>query len=146
MESKMSNWEKLYETALQLNHKGDHESSAKILITLADEGYSPAQFMLALYYKREIGVPKDYSKAVYYYKLAADQGYVDAQYELAVCFEKGLGVEKDYSISAHYFLLAAKQGNKSAMFELAGLYETGLGVSRDDKEAAYWYKKYNEEG
>ena len=103
MGSKKAEWEMLYETALQINQKGDHESAAKILSILADEGYSLAQYMLALYYEREIGVPKDYSKAVHYYKLAADQGLKSAMFELAGLYETGLGVSRDDKEAAYWY-------------------------------------------
>ena len=86
------------------------------------------------------GLPKDYSAAARFYRLAAEAGYAPAQYDLAYLYEKGLGVERDPKQAAIWFRKAAEQGDPEAQNNLGTLYAKGQGVPRDDAEAGRWYR------
>lgn len=68
----------------------------------AEQGYDLAQYKIALYYEKGLGVTKDYTKAAYYYLLSAEQGFKSAMFELATMYENGLGVEKS-ALQAKYW-------------------------------------------
>lgn len=51
----------------------------QLLITRADLGDATAQYQLATYYHKGIGVVKNYSQAIKYYQLSAAQNYIPAK-------------------------------------------------------------------
>jgi hypothetical protein len=51
--------------------------------------------MLGSLYKYGQGVPRDFSKAVFWYKKSAALGSVVAAYGLGICYAQGQGVPKD---------------------------------------------------
>ena len=73
-----------------------------VLKEKADSGDVIAQYEIALYYEKGLGVTKDYTKAAYYYLLSAKQGCKSAMFELATMYEIGLGVEKS-DLQAKYW-------------------------------------------
>src|SRR5271170_1336562 len=58
----------------------------------ADKGDAKAQYELARYYAKGMGVPKDDVKAAQYLRQSADQGYADAQVMFGSCYGRGQGV------------------------------------------------------
>lgn len=48
------------------------------------------------YYRGVKHVPRDYAKALVWYKKAANQGLSEAQYKLGEMYHKGIDVSKDY--------------------------------------------------
>ena len=111
----------------------------------AELGDANAQFKLGYCYYSGQGVEKDYSQAVYWYKMAAGCS-PQAQYELAKCYYFGQGVEKDYSLAIYWYKKAAEQGNRSAQYSLGNCYYYGEGVTKDYSQAVYWYKKAADQG
>jgi TPR repeat protein len=65
------------------------------------------------------GVPKDDSRARYWYLQAANKGNAEAQNNLGVMFRNGDGVSTDYSRAYIWFNLAASQGNETGIENLA---------------------------
>jgi TPR repeat protein len=59
------------------------------LQTAADQGYAVAQCKLGARYENGDGVPLDYDKAIYWYRLAAEQGDAEAQKNLGLMCSKG---------------------------------------------------------
>ncbi|HUJ95113.1 MAG TPA: tetratricopeptide repeat protein, partial [Terriglobales bacterium] len=68
------------------------------------------------------GVPRDYSLAAKYYRLAAEKGLSDAQYDLAYLYELGLGVKRDLKLAAEWYRKAALKGDAEAQNNLGVLY------------------------
>ena len=62
----------------------------------ANQGFAPAQNQLGYMYQHKFGVPRDYKRAVAYYRSAAKQGYALGQYNVGGMFEDGVGVKHDY--------------------------------------------------
>jgi TPR repeat protein len=58
-------------------------------------------------YAQGEGVPRDYTEAVKWYRLAAAQGDAFAQFNLGVMYSKGDGVPQDYVQAHKWFTLAA---------------------------------------
>ena len=74
-------------------------------------------------YRYGVGVEKDYTEAVKWYRKAAEQERAWAQYGLGVMYESGLGVTKDQSKAIELYRKAAAQGNEPAQ---AGLERLGV--------------------
>jgi hypothetical protein len=65
-------------------------------------------------YANGLGVPKDDTEAVKWFRKAADEGDAQAQTELGSMYAFGLGVPKDEAEAYKWYLLAAAQGNEQA--------------------------------
>ena len=61
---------------------GDFAAALAEWRPLAEQGFRPAQYNLALMYSNGKGVIEDDKEAVKWYRLAAEQGYAVAQYNL----------------------------------------------------------------
>lgn len=63
--------------------------------SLAEEGFLPAQFLLAdCYFYEDGGLEKDYNETVRLCTLGAQQNFAHAQDLLGLCYEFGRGVER----------------------------------------------------
>lgn len=60
------------------------------------------------------GLPKDYVKAMLWYKRAAEQGHADAQHNVGAAYAAGRGVPQDATQAAVWYRLAAQQGHALA--------------------------------
>ncbi len=89
---------------------------------------------------------KNYSQAVYYFRMAVEQNYAPAQDKLGWMYQNGWGVEKDYSKAKEFYLKAANQGNSFAQASMGLLYFRGWGVHQDLEQALEWYKKAAAQG
>lgn len=112
----------------------------------ADQGYTLAQFKLALCFHQGLGVQKDAIQAYRYFRKAADQHHTPSQFRTAMCYRHGHGVGKDFGKAFQYFKLAAQHGNDRAEYELAKCYQTGVGVTPDQIQALQLYKASAEHG
>jgi hypothetical protein len=56
------------------------------------------------------GVPQDFKKAVYWYRLSAKQGNDLAQRKLGLMYERGDGVQQDYVQAYMWYNLGAANG------------------------------------
>ena len=73
-----------------------------------------AQFYLGLIYNQGLGVPQDYTEAVFWYRRSAEQGYVPAQISLGSMFFSGRGVAQDYVLAHMWYNVAAARGDSDA--------------------------------
>jgi len=72
------------------------------------------QFKLGNSYCYGHGVPQDYKKAYYWYRLAARQGYAKAQSNLGVLYYRGQGVPQDYEVAYKWLILAQASSDSTA--------------------------------
>ena len=93
-----------------------------------------------------MGVPKDITKAVEWYRKAADQGYANAQCKLGYCYENGLGVSKDASKAGEWYRKAAEQGLAWAQYNFGVCYYNGIGVRKNYSTAVEWFRKAADQG
>jgi TPR repeat protein len=119
--------------------RGDYESAARLLLRLAAEGNSAAQYNLGLMYNHGEGVTKDQDEAIRWFRRAAEQGDADAQYALGVIYREGKGVPKNDAEAARWYRLAAERGNPIAQFNLGFMYGRGEGVRQNYVEAYRWF-------
>lgn len=113
---------------------------------LAEAGDARAQQALAWIYYEGQGRPRDYEKAVFWYRKAADQGNVTAQINLAQMYAYGKGVPQDFSKAAHWWGELAEQGDSKSQTALAGLYYQGNGVEKDVNAAVALWREAAEQG
>jgi localization factor PodJL len=102
-------------------------------------GLAPAQFRLAAYYERGVGVAVDTERAKIWYRRAAERGHVRAMHNLAVLVVGNGKDDADYAAAARWFQQAADRGLTDSQFNLAVLYAHGRGVAKDLAEAYKWF-------
>lgn len=112
----------------------------------ADIGDAEAQYTVAKYYHKGLGVSQSLDKAFHYYQLAANQGHLQALVFTAFCYEHGDGVKQSYTKAFHYYQLAADQGNIGAQACLGNLYAEGKGTQQSDEKALHYYQLAAEQG
>lgn len=95
----------------------------------AGQGDVFAQYNLGVaFYNGIKGFPKNYSKALKWFKKAAEQGEAEALFSIGFMFLLGEGVEQNHHEAATWFTKAVEMGNTDAMVHLAHLYYMGEGV------------------
>lgn len=110
------------------------------LKTIAEAGYTPAQFHLAqLYENGQAGVVKNPPEARRWTLRAAEGGERMAMYNLGLDYFYGTGGPQDLPAAARWLRKAADQGLTDAQYNLGMLYQAGSGVERDLAEAYKWF-------
>ncbi len=112
----------------------------------AEKGDAGAQFVLGQTYSIGIGVSKNDTEAVKWYRRAADQGVSHAQFHLGESYRFGDGVPQDDREAVKWYRQSADQGDSHARFHIGESYRFGEGVAKDDQEAFTWYRKAAEQG
>ena len=105
------------------------------------------QFALGQAFDAGIGVEKDDSQAVEWYRKAAKQGLIGAMFLLAQKYEFGQGIQHDSEQAIRWYRIAAEGGLPEAQFALGEhyLYEEEE-VPNHSEEAASWFRKAAEQG
>ena len=101
----------------------------------AENGFSVAQYNLAVAYDLGVGVDQDMKKAVYWYREAALQNDTDAQAMLAACLHNGEGGEQNFEEAAQWFKRAAELGSADAQYQIALYYIEGRTAPKDYVQA-----------
>ncbi|NQZ80481.1 MAG: sel1 repeat family protein [Colwellia sp.] len=122
-------------------NRGEFKAAIKEFEPLVLEGYSPAQYQMALIYQKGYGVKKDQQKAFELFSLAAAQNYPDALFNLAIMYSEGKIVDKDLKTSFTLTEKAAQKGLASAQFNVGVAYFNGDGIKKDYLKASRWYEK-----
>lgn len=105
----------------------------------AERGNVNAQYCLGLNFFKGKYLPKDYSKATHWFRMAAEQGHKESQYIIGIFMN-------DDSKSAQWYRKAANQGLREAQYELGLLYDNGVGLKQNYAKASFWYRKAAEQG
>jgi TPR repeat protein len=112
----------LYLATLYRDGRGvarDYKQAEKLYATAAEQGSGWAQMNLGLLYTHGgDGLPKDYGKAIDWFRKAADNNDPDAKYDLGWAYEEGLGVPKDREQAIEWYRKAADQGHQRARSSL----------------------------
>src|ERR1035441_4857321 len=111
------------------------EADRKLLADIrakAEEGDAQSQYELgAASATGSLGVAKDETEAVKWYRKAAEQKLAAAQYCLGYCYTHSDGVAKDKVEAAKWYRKAAEQNVAEAQVNLAICYGKGDGVAKD---------------
>lgn len=100
-------------------------------------GHPDAAIKVAKIYQngdQELGIKRNYQKALPMYERAALAAKAEAQYELGKMYAFGEGVSPSPSESLRWQLLAAKKRYVPSLLEMARLYFNGEGVTTDRVE------------
>lgn len=116
------------------------KTEAERTLDRANAGNASWQHSAGTMFKFGIGVPKNDTEAVKWFRLAADQGYKLAQYDLGNMYYTARGVPQNYPEAMKWYRLAADQGHLPAQYSLGKGYALGEGVSQDLVEA---YARYS---
>ncbi len=93
----------------------DQSSNQQFIKHLAEQGYTPAQFLVGSYYQEgKNGFLQNSSIAVSYYTAASKQGYDPAQLALGEMYGTANSAHFDLGMSQKYLSLAKYQGNFQA--------------------------------
>jgi len=103
-------------------------------------------YMLGDMYEYGKGAPKDYMKAVKWFRKAAEQGNANAQFDLGVMYFNGQGVPKNHTEAAKWLSKAAEQGDAEAQGAFGSMYYYAWGVPQDYTKALKWFRKAAEQG
>lgn len=76
----------------------------------AEAGDTQSQFILGDMYLYGEGVPRNYTEAEKWYRVAAEQGLREAQSSLGYMYQSGVGVAQNYQEALRWHRLAAEQG------------------------------------
>jgi TPR repeat protein len=102
-------------------------------------GLPEDQFKLANIYYQGNGVPRDYTEAAKWFRLAADQGLAESQHMMGVLYDRGEGVPADAVQAVSWYRQAGERGYVAAQFELGNKYASGEGVPQNYAEAYVWF-------
>lgn len=84
--------------------------SIQTLRAEAIKGDAKAESKVGVDYYFGRGLPQNYAKAAYWYRLAAHQGFAEAENNLGVAYDLGQGMPQNYAKAAYWCRLAAHQG------------------------------------
>ncbi len=94
------------------------------LRNLALENDSKDLFQIGLAFKDGDGLEQNYSKSLFWLKLAAGRNSIEAQYELADMYENALGVSRSIAQAKFWYEKAVVQGHKESAIRLEKMKES----------------------
>ncbi len=112
----------------------------------AEAGDMKAQLDLGVKYELGQGVPKDYDKALRWYRKSADQGFARGYYNVGALHYNGYGVPPNEAEAAIWMKKAADKGYAKAQSTMGYFYESAKGVPRDFSQARIYYAKAAAQG
>jgi TPR repeat protein len=119
------------------------EKAIALFQRAADKGNPEGEYLMGTAYLGGLGVPKDESRALSWFKRAAKHGNVPAQFWTGEMIAKGRGgATADWKAALPYFKKAADGGSADGYFEMGFMYSDGLGgLEQNDEKAAYCYRQ-----
>ena len=136
----------LYLEGVRCCKNGEGAKAAQLLQRAAEQGVSDAAFELGIMYEEGDAVPRDYGKALAWYKKADGLGELQASNAIGNMYFYGRGVNKNYKEAIKWYRKGVELDDEEACFNLANCYEFGNGVEIDLKEAALLYEHAAELG
>lgn len=112
----------------------------------AEKGNANAMLTLGAFYEQGIGAPRNFTKAMEWYKKAAETGLAEGHYNLGVCYEIGMGNSGDIKKAVEHFEKAADLGLVQAMQKLSTMCFTGNGVEQSEAGGLFWLTKAGDAG
>jgi len=139
--------EQLWQQADALMQRNQYPAALPLLQQAAGLGHARAQTTLGNIFHGAKGVPKDDTKAMFWYAKGAAQGHRFAQYSLANGYMLGLGgLPVDQVQATVLFEASAQQGLVDAQEAIAMSYELGRGTPHNRPRALAWLDQANRQG
>jgi TPR repeat protein len=110
------------------------EAFFALMLMNAEKGQGKAMLNLGLLYEQGIGVPRNFSKALEWYRKAGDAGEGEGHMRVGRCYEIGMGAAVDMHKAVEGFEKAHALGYVPAMSRLADVYLNGRGAARDENK------------
>lgn len=98
----------------------------------AEKGNGNAMLTLGTMYERGIGTPRNFVKALEWYRKAATAGMAEGFYNVGVCYEIGMGTTGNLQEAFNNFETAAEKGLPQGLYKLAALYFSGTGTAKNE--------------
>lgn len=114
----------------------DYATARQLFETASTLGWARADGNLGYLYANGLGVPRNLSTSLRWFKLSADAGDLLSQQYLGHLYEAGREVGRDLALAFHYDLLAARQGDVSSADGLARLCMSEVQPTPDDTDQA----------
>ena len=139
---------RIYDAGTQGKHPNTEIVS--VLEKSAEQGFAPAQVMLAGIYRfGRRGIPQDMKKARMWYEMAAAKGSGEAMTQLNAIYQQSVDMKVGDMFTGEnieWLELSVKQGNVEAALRLAEMAEKGRYMPKDLKRAAELYQKAADAG
>lgn len=108
----------------------------------AEQGFSVAQYNLAVCLENGEGCREDSVEAVEWYRKAAEQGHPEAQNNLGYCLEHGVGCDENKAEAFKWYKKSAEQNIADAQNMTGRFLEEGWGgIEKSEEEAVEWYRR-----
>jgi hypothetical protein len=130
----------LYQTAIDLRKKNQHDACVAYLSKAANMNLALAYHELGWCFRKGHGVPKDLNQAFAYFSKASDMRLGISLIELAFCYKKGEGTKQDHETAVKFFEMAAQTGSAVAYYELAWHSIKGNGCLLDPVKGFKYFK------
>lgn len=127
----------LNELSLKLIEKNDYEQALPLIEEAALKGNAQAQFNLAVMYHNGVGLKKNDSLAMVWYKKSAESGNVDGMYMMGRSYFD----QKNYTESYSWYGKAASNGDNEAHMVQVNFHLLGLGMAKDSLKAVEMAKE-----
>ncbi|HJU31762.1 MAG TPA: PDZ domain-containing protein [Hyphomicrobiaceae bacterium] len=124
----------------------DGDDFLQTLRRFADEGNADAMFRLGRTYAAGLGVARNDTEAVAWYRKASAAGNASASTALAVALIDGRGAGKDPQEGVRLLRAAADKGNTDAMYRLGIVLSEGKVTAKDTAEALRLFTRGAEAG
>ena len=99
-------------------------------------------YLLAQKYSISGGSPKDFKRAIKWYKEAAKLGHVKSKLQLGRFYFEGLGTDVDYDEAARWLIDPANKGYNKAQYMLGMILLNGTKkITKDENKAFKWLIK-----
>lgn len=127
-----------FNTGLAAFEKGDFQTAIAEWTPLAEKGDVAAQFNLGVIYQNARGVPRDNTKAFYFFRHAAEKGHPKAMLNVAFAYASGAGAGQNYQEAYYWMRKAADKGVIIAQYNLGLMLYNGWGIARNKPAAEAW--------
>lgn len=132
----------LYDLGMDAYYKGrsarQRQSAVEFFRRASDAGHTDALAMLGECYANGVGVEKNVSRALQYWKQAAERSSLQAMGYLIDYYAEGEA--EDSALMAHYCHSAARLGDLDACWKLGLCFLHGDGVAQNRKQALKWLR------
>ncbi|MZI94229.1 pyrroline-5-carboxylate reductase [Vibrio sp. CAIM 722] len=139
----ISNAKALY---FQAKDSSNQQQAFTYMLRSAELNFGMAQYEVARDYQKGLGVRKNTSNAISWYKKAATNGVNRALLDLGILYYSGTDVNQNYPLATDYFTQASQQGDMKAPRYLGMMKEEGLGTSVSYSDAMKFYQEASERG